>query len=108
MKYLKTFELHSMPITNPIGNFLDYEVGDVVVCADKEDLKNNFKATNKLEVGKKYKVLNLYQTPEDKFLKNPYLRVDVEDLETGEITKGWSSKRFKVEMEFDAGKYNIF
>lgn len=102
MKYLKTFELFS-----ETGQALNYGVGDTVVCSDDE-IKNlkSFKI-NPLNANQKYKVLRIYKTPEDKFLNNPYMRVDVENLDTGEVTKGWESKRFKVEMEFDADKYNI-
>ena len=103
MKYLKTFELYS----SNTGNIVDYKVGDIVVCSN--DHIEQLKPTkyNPLKSGVKYKVLKIYNLPEDKFMKNPYLRVDVENLETGEISKGWESIRFKTEMESSADKYNL-
>jgi hypothetical protein len=97
MRFLKTYELYT-------GNNVDYSVGDIVVCAD--DKIKGIKTTS-LKEGDKYNVLKIYSNPEDKFLKTPFLRVDVENIETGEISKGWDSNRFKLEFEFDAGKYNI-
>jgi hypothetical protein len=102
MRYLKTYELHSAPGT---GNMIDYEVGDTVVCVD--DSKKMSMRNFPLVKGKEYKVIKLYQQPEDKYLGNQFLRVDVENTKTGEITKGWESTRFKLEMEFDAGRYNL-
>jgi hypothetical protein len=96
MKYIKLFEY----IT---GNFVNYKVGDIVIC-DKTVGRGG---KIELQENKKYKVLKIYKLPEDKFLKNPFMRVDVEDLETDIITKGWESTRFKAEMEFDADKYNM-
>jgi len=98
MKYLKTFELYNT------GNQLDYDVGDIVKCTNK-----NFKTTGYklLTFNKEYKVLKIYQIPEDKFLKNPYVRVYVQDVETGEILKGMRSDYFKHEIESDADKYNL-
>ena len=105
MKHLKTFELYSPP--NPgTGNEIDYEVGDTVVCV-KAGVPVMKPSRPNLEEGKDYKVIKLYSIPEDKFLGNKFLRVDVQNLETGEITKGWESTRFKLEMEFDADKYNM-
>lgn len=100
MKFLKTYELYT-------GNYVDYVVGDIVVCSDDVIIGLKYSKHNPLKEGDKYKILKIYNIPEDKFLKNPFLRVDVENLETGEISKGWESKRFKLEFEFDAGKYNI-
>ena len=34
------------------------------------------------------------------------MRVDVKD-ETGVISKGWESTRFKLDVEIDADKYNM-
>jgi len=87
------------------GNALDYEVGDTVVCI--KSVKSGDAGKKILEEGNKYKVLKIYNLPEDKFLNNPFMRVDVEDIESGRITKGWQSTIFKVEVEFDADKYNI-
>ena len=99
MKYLKTYEFYT-------GNAIDYSEGDIVVCV--ESIKSKFKIPkHPLEIGKKYKVLKIYQTKEDKFLKNNIIRVDVENVETGEISKGWATTRFKIELEFDADKYNM-
>ena len=98
MKYLKTFELYT-------GNLLDYNVYDIVVCTTTHyDAKTN---KSVIEKGKKYKVLKIYSIPEDKFLKNPYLRVDIEDIETGKTYKGFRSDHFKHEIESDADKYNL-
>ena len=103
MKYLKTFEFFS----TETGQALDYEVGDIVTCS--EDKISNLKVFkhNPLINGAKYKVLRIYNNLEDKFLKIKYKKVDVENLKTGEISKGWESTRFQTETEFDAGKYNI-
>ena len=95
MKYLKTFELYT-------GNGIDYDVNDIVVCIDSQLSQKNF-----LKEGNKYRVIKIYQIPEDKFLRNPFLRVDVEDVETGELSKGWRSNIFKTIIEFDADKYNL-
>jgi len=96
MRYIKTYELYT-----GTGNVIDYEVGDIVVCLISTA------PTTSLEKGKEYKVIKIYQLPEDKYLGHKYLRVDVENIETGEITKGWRSTIFKLEMEFDADKYNM-
>jgi len=103
MKYLKTFEFFS----TETGQALDYEVGDIVICSD--DKITNLKPTkrNPLIDGAKYKVLKIYNNLEDKYLNIKYKRVDVENLETGEITKGWESTRFKTETELNADKYNL-
>ena len=100
MRYLKTFELYTKPGT---GNPIDYEVGDIVVC-----IKAVYGDTeNRIYSGTRYKVIKMYQLPEDKFLNNPYLRVDVENLETGILTKGWKSNWFVTEIEDNANKYNL-
>lgn len=103
MKHLKTFEFFS----TDTGQALDYDVNDIVICSDDKipNLKS-FKH-NPLVNGDKYKVLKIYNNLEDKFLKIDYKRVDVENLETGEISRGWESTRFKAEAEFDADKYNM-
>lgn len=103
MKYLKTFEFFN----TETGQALDYGEGDIVICSD--DKIPNLKAFkhNPLIDGAKYKVLRIYNNLEDKYLKITYRRVDVENLETGEITKGWESTRFKSDTEFDANKYNL-
>jgi hypothetical protein len=100
MKFLKTYELYT-------GNNIDYTIGDTVVCSKDHIAQMKPTKYNPLKEGDKYKVLKIYSPPEDKFLKNPFLRVDVENLETGEVSRGWESNRFKLEFEFDAGKYNI-
>jgi len=98
MKYLKTFEFFE----TETGQILDYNEGDTVVCCDG---KKNGAAI--LEKGKKYRVLKIYKNVEDKFLKNPYMRVDVVDLETNEITRGWESTRFQQDVEYMGNKFNI-
>jgi hypothetical protein len=100
-RYLKTYELYST------GQIIEYGVGDIVVCVD--DVIKNLKSFkhNPLINGNKYKVIQIYKLAEDIFLNNDFLRVDVENLETGEISKGWESIRFKLEMEFDSDKYNL-
>jgi len=103
MKYLKTFELYTSPGT---GQHLDYDVDDIVIC-DMDKFFSVITGEKLLKKGNKYKVLRIYQIPEDKFLKNPFLRVDVQDLETDKITKGWKSTDFKTDVEFDADKYNM-
>ena len=100
MKYLKTFEFFE----TETGQVLDYSEGDTVVCSDDE--KDNIKLPA-LDKGSKYKVLRIYNNLEDKFLKITYRRVDVENLETGEITKGWESTRFQLDSEFVGWKFNI-
>lgn len=100
MKYLKYFELART------GNQLDYDVGDIVVCVNS--FYKDFQGTETiLEKDKNYEVLKIYKTPEDIFLKKPFMRVDVKDLESGEITKGWESNRFKIEMEYFSDLYNM-
>jgi len=101
MKYIKTYELYS----KSTGNIVDYGAGDIVICTDGFwAIKSE---TSLLEKNKKYRVLKIYNLPEDKFLGKIFLRVDVEDIETGDITKGWESTRFKSEMESDSDKYNL-
>lgn len=116
MKYLKTYELYNKynnikPVNQAprnIGLDVEYFVDDIVICtATKRDKNNPTFGEVILQEGKKYRVLKIYQLPEDAYLNNPYLRVDVQDIETGEITKGWTSTLFKTEMEFDMGKYNL-
>lgn len=107
MKYLKNFRLFEL-VT---GHALDYGVGDTVICVDdtnrqpqqgKQLLRNN-----PLVKGGKYEILKIYTIPEDKFLGNPYARVEVKNLETGEISKGWSTIKFKLDIEADAEKYSL-
>lgn len=101
MKYLKTFEFFE----TETGQALDYGEGDIVVCSDEKGVVlNKFSA---LDIGAKYKVLRIYNNPEDKFLKIKYRRVDVENLETGEISRGWESTRFQADTEFYANKFNL-
>jgi len=100
MKYLKYFELART------GNQLDYDVGDIVVCVSSF-YKNHQERVPILEKDKNYEVLKIYKTPEDIFLRNPFMRVDVKDLETGKITRGWESNRFKIEMEYFSDLYNM-
>ena len=103
MKHLQIYELYT-----GTGNVIDYEVGDTVVCIKKAISKwYKGQKSSELEEGKEYKVIKLYQIPEDKYLGNKFLRVDVEDIETGIISKGWESTRFKLDMESDADKYNL-
>lgn len=98
MKYLKKFELYTT------GNELDYNVGDTVVCNTTHyDQKTQISVVEK---GQKYKVLKIYSIPEDKFLKNPYLRIDIQD-ENGKVYKGFRSDHFKHEIEYDTNKYNL-
>lgn len=96
MKYLKTFEFFE---TNT-GQALDYSEGDIVICVDS----GNFLTLDK---GASYKVLKLYKLREDKMLGKPYMRVDVQDIETGYISKGYESTRFKLEVEVYGDKYNL-
>ena len=107
MKYLKSFEFFQ----TKTGQALDYEVGDIVVCINDHQLHLQSQRPGHkyvaLDNGVKYKVLKIYNNLEDKFLNIKYKRVDVENLETGKISKGWESTRFQTETEFDAGKYNI-
>jgi hypothetical protein len=105
MRYIKTYELYN----TSTGHALDYDVGDTVVCVDDKKAGIPPFTTSKTPLieGKKYKVLKIYKLIEDKFLKNKFMRVDVENLETGKISKGWESTRFKSEVEFDADKYNL-
>jgi hypothetical protein len=103
MKYLKTFEFFS----TETGQALDYEVGDNVICFDDEIANLKSTKPNPLINGDKYKVLRIYNNLEDKYLNIKYKRVDVENLETGEISRGWESTRFKTESETIADKYNI-
>ena len=100
MKYLKTYELYS------VGQNVEYEVGDIIVSILTKTNKN-VPPRYILKEGEKYKAIRIYEIPEDKYLKNPFLRVDVENIETGEITKGWNSTFFKIDFEFDADKYNL-
>jgi len=112
MKYLKRFDSFGEEWTT--GQIIDYNVGDIVVCV-KQEVKAGIppftlpKIT--LKEGNKYKVLKIYEIPEDRYRTritgNDYLRVDVEDIETGKISKGWRSTYFKAEIEFDADKYNL-
>ncbi len=102
MKYLKTFEFFE----TETGQVLDYSEGDTVVCSDDVSPKNK-NLLNPLKKGSKYRVIKIYSPIEDKFLKNPYMRVDVENLETGEITKGWESTRFQLDVEYMGNKFNI-
>ena len=103
MKYLKLFELYTT------GQLIDYGVGDTVVCVRDTGYMSTIKGSVKhvLEIGDKFKVIKIYRLAEDIFLKNDFLRVDVENIETGEISKGWESTRFKIEMEDIADKYNL-
>lgn len=101
MKYIKTFELVT-------GAYVDYDVGDIVTCVTTTTSKwNKGELSSALIKGKKYEVIKVYEIPEDKFLGNKFVRVDVKNLESGEISKGWESTRFKLEFEADADKYNI-
>ena len=99
MRYIKTYEVYT-----GTGNEIDYGVGDTVVCVDDYTSKN---LRMPLIKGKEYKVVRIFKMMEDQYLGNKFLRVDVEDPETGEITKGWESTRFKVDFESDAGLYNL-
>jgi len=101
LKPIKAFELYT-----GTGSMVDYEVGDVVVCIN-DKTKTGAYIDIDIDNGKKYKVIKIYQILEDKYLGNKFMRVDIQDLETGEITLGWESTRFKLEMEFDADKYNM-
>lgn len=96
MKYIKNFEFYS----TETGQLFDYDIGDTVVCVEPK---------NDLEMTKKYKVVKIYSLAEDKFLAmgNPFMRVDVENIDTGEITKGWKSTYFKLDADFDREIFNI-
>jgi hypothetical protein len=100
MKYIKTFELYTESIT---GQFLDYNVGDIVISIEDHFIHHN----KILKKGNKYEVLRIYKIPEDKFLNNLYMRVDVKELDTNMILKGWKSTYFKSDVEFDSDKYNL-
>lgn len=80
MKHLKTFEK------------LNYDVGDIVVCADIRQVGGS-----KLKPGKKYKVTEF----------STYGDVQVEDLETGEMLGIYDGNRFETELDYDTKKYNI-
>jgi len=101
MKYLKTFELFSEPSPGT-GRYIDYEVGDTVTCI--EDFDPFGKKT--VEKGEKFKVTRIWQTPEDKFLGNPYLRVDLIS-DTGKVLRGMKSTMFTGEIETEMDKYNL-
>ena len=104
MKFLKTFELFNTPGTT--GQYLDYDVGDIVTVIN--DVFSQFDVNLLLlKQGYKYEVLKIYKLAEDIYLKNLFMRVDVKDIKTGEIKKGWRSTNFKAEVEFDADKYNL-
>lgn len=98
MRHLKTYELYNTPGTT--GQHLDYDVGDIVMAI-------NDVFSVKIKQGHKYEILKIYKLAEDIFLKNPYMRVDVKDVETDEVTRGWKSTLFKTDIEFDADKYNL-
>ena len=101
MKYLKKmFELQR---TTDTGNFMDYKEDDIVVSVTTIERGDKILLTKE----RKYKVIKLYKTVEDKFLNNPWMRVDVEDLETGEITRGWRSDQFKKKADFISKKYRL-
>jgi len=103
MKYLKSFEFFD----TETGNFIDYKVGDTVVCIPRTDGRPEVSRNHEeLKVGKKYKVLKIYKLIEDKFLKNPFMRVDIID-EYNNISRGWESTRFKNDVEFDMDNFNL-
>lgn len=97
MANIKTYEEFSKT-----GNFLDYDVNDIVICVKENDGLKKY-----LNIGDEYEVLKIYQLPEDKFLKNDYMRVDVKHIETGIISKGWKSTLFKSELEYYADEFNL-
>lgn len=103
MKHLKTFEFFE---TNT-GQALDYTEGDIVICVNNKPHLNTEIGYLGLNQNSKYKVLKIYKIREDKMLGKPYMRVDVENLETGDVTRGWESTRFKLEVEFYGDKYNL-
>lgn len=94
MKYLKHFESPQF----------EYNVGDIIVYAPS---------------GRKYKVLKIYVDEMHSLsklvndgvisssIKQPYMRVDIEDLEKGFITKDIRSDEFISEIEFNSQKYNL-
>lgn len=97
MKYIKSIlEFHD----TETGQLFDYDLGDTVVCITP---------INGLEMEKQYKVVRIYKLPEDRFIAmgNPFMRVDVEDMDTGAITKGWRSTYFKLDVEMDADIFNL-
>ena len=109
MIYLKHFEDIDRIIP------YNYQVGDIVASLITVQGLPKFKKNsdfnpiivNLLTKGSKYKVLKIVRGLEDKALGTPYMRVDVEDVETGKKTYGWKSNHFELESQFDAKKYNI-
>ncbi len=90
------------------GQIIDYNVGDIVICiSGQPDKWYRGKKVSGLKEGEEYKVIKLYSIPEDKFLNNKFLRVDVQNIKNNEISKGWESTRFKSNIEFMADIYNM-
>ena len=65
MKYLRTYELFTpdgewnhKPGT---GNEIDYAIGDTVICVEGTKIPKGLNRLPRLEEGKEYKVVNLYQ-----------------------------------------------
>ena len=96
MKHLKKYENYNT------GNSLDYNVGDIVVLNKKK-----VNVPTILDDNDKYEVIRIYSIPEDVFLKNPYMRIDIRNIRTDEIIKGYTSDLFRLEIENDADIYNI-
>lgn len=102
MKYLKKFEDVDRIIP------YNYTIGDIVVSLSTIEGINKFGDTTiLLKRGNKYKVLKIYRELDDKSIENPYMSVDVEDIETSKNTYGWRTSQFELATEFDAKKYNI-
>jgi hypothetical protein len=83
MKYLKTYEQNS----------LKYNIGDIIVCSDSYNVIGS-----KLKSGQKYKVINI----------DVYGYIKVMDIENYNVLNGiYPQDRFKLEIEYDADKYNL-
>lgn len=82
MKHIKTFEEKS----------LKYNIGDIVCCTDTQKVQGS-----DLDPSKKYKVVDI----------SKFGGVTVEDIETGQLLGQYDIDRFKLEIDFDASKYNL-
>jgi hypothetical protein len=102
MRYIKTYEKSYKII---------YSIGDIVICVDAFD-------NSEIEIGKKYRVLKIYDSEYNLVSKTYYqknckentigdLAVDVEDIITGKESKGLFATRFTSEERYMAKKYNL-
>jgi hypothetical protein len=99
MKYIKTFENNIWDKRAQIN----YDVGDIVISQSLD----------------KYKVLKIYVDSNSPLkglvkkgiIKNhtnqPYMLVDIENIETGDILKNQRSDIFRLEAEANANKFNL-